>query len=227
VKVAIYARVSKTAGDPTSIEKQERAARAWAKQHGHRVVDVYRDNGVSGAQFDRPELGRLLIDAGARLFDGVIVYDLDRLARDLIVQETIIGELARAGAELHSINQPNLEGDDPHRVFARQVFGASAQLHKAVTVVRLRAGREAAKKRAGYCEGQARFGFRRDAGTMVPDKNEQSAIALIKRLRGSRAPASYREIADELERRGYKPRRGEKWHPMSVRRIALRPNKPH
>jgi site-specific DNA recombinase len=157
----------------------------------------------------------------------VVVYDLDRLARDLVVQETVIGELRNAGRELYSVNQPNLEGGDPWRVFARQIFGAAAQLNKGMTVLRLSAGRAAAKERAGYCEGQPRYGFKREAGKLAPDADEQSAVAVITRLRGSTPPTSYREVCRELERRDIRPRRGSKWHPNTVRRIASRGNRPY
>lgn len=224
MKLAIYARVSKTAGDPTSIKEQERRCRAWAREKGHRVVEVYRDDGISGTRLDRPELGRLLHDASAGAFEGVLVYDLDRLARDLVVQETVIGALTGDDVELYSVNQPNLEGDDPWRVFARQIFGASAQLHKAITVVRLRGGRDAAKRRRGHCEGQPRYGYSRRGGKVKPDRQEQEAVAIMKRSKGR--GMSYREIAGELASRGIQPRRGRAWHPDTVRRILERGNKP-
>lgn len=224
MKVAIYARVSKSVGDPVSIDEQVRRCRAWAKEKDHRVSEIYRDDGVTGTTLDRPELGRMLLDARSTTYDSVVVYDLDRLARDLVVQETIIGELRNAGAELHSVTQPNLEGDDPYRVFARQIFGASAQLHKAIIVMRLRAGRDAKKRRKGVCEGQPRFGFSKERGIVLPHRDEQVAVDVIRKLRAS--GTSLREICTELERRQIKPRRGGRWHPQVVARICSYDNKP-
>lgn len=229
MKLAVYARVSGRAQalKGTSIKDQIKACRAWAKDHDHRIVSIYEDAGISGVLLDRPELARMLLDARGRRFEGVLVFDLDRLARDLVVQETVIGELKSAGVELYSVQQPNLETGDPWRVFARQIFGASAQLHKAMTVLRLKAGRRAAKERKGYCEGQARYGFKRSDGSIRPDTSEQTGADLIRRLRNTRPPTSYREICAELERRGIRPRRGQRWHPEAVRRIYRYGNKPH
>jgi DNA invertase Pin-like site-specific DNA recombinase len=226
VKVAIYARVSKSAGDPVSIDEQVRRCRAWAKEHGHRVEEIYRDDGVSGTTLDRPALAAMLYDARSTMFDNVVVYDLDRLARDLVVQETIIGELKNAGAELHSVTQPNLEGDDAYRVFARQIFGASAQLHKAIIVLRLRSGREAKKRRKGVCEGAAPYGFTKSGGIVLPQRDEQVGVDLIRRLRKKNPPTPLRAIIDELDRQGIRPRRGAKWHPATVQRIVERGNRP-
>lgn len=226
MKVAVYARVSKSAGDPVSIDEQVRRCREWAKDKGHRVTEIYRDDGVTGTTLERPELGRMILDARSDLFDSVVVYDLDRLARDLVVQETIIGELRSAERELLSVTQPNLEGDDPYRVFARQIFGASAQLHKAIIVMRLRAGRDAKRRRKGLCEGQSRFGFSKERGIVMPRRDEQVAVDVIRRLRSTTPPTSYRAICAELERREIRPRRGARWHPQVVARIHAYDNKP-
>ncbi len=225
MKVAVYARVSKSAGDPVSIDEQVRRCRAWANDNGHRVVETYRDDGVTGTTLDRPELARMLLESRSTGVDRVVVFDLDRLARDLVVQETIIGELRQAGVELHSVNQPNLEGDDPWRVFARQIFGASAQLHKSITVMRLRAGRDAKKRRKGVCEGQPRFGFKKDRGVVLPDRDEQVAVDLIRRLRSTTPPTPYRAICAELEGRNIRPRRGRRWHPQVIKQIVGYGNK--
>lgn len=229
MRVAIYARVSgrSQALKGTSITEQVRACRQWARDHKYRVVAVYKDPGVSGRLLDRPELGRAMIDAKAKKFDALVVLDLDRLARDLVVQETIIGELDRADVGMRSLNQPNLDGDDPSRRFARQMFGAVAEYQRAMIVWRLALGREAVRRAGGYAEGHPRYGYRaRRGGGLEPDPDEQRGVALIRRLRRQTPPASWRAIAAELERAGIKPRKGGTWHPNTVRRIHAYGNKP-
>lgn len=227
MKVGIYARVSgrSQAMYGSSIEEQVRACRQWARDNRHRIVAIYRDPGVSGTLLERPELARAILDAKARRLDGIVVFDLDRLARDLIVQETIIAELDRSGVELHSLNQPNLEGDDPSRKFARQIFGAVAEYHRVMTVLRLRLGRQAARSSRGFSEGQARFGYRKTKGTISPHPDEQIAVDVIRRARGEHK--TLRQICRELETRGIAPRRGARWHPETVRRILRYDNRPY
>jgi DNA invertase Pin-like site-specific DNA recombinase len=60
---------------------------------------------------------------GTRL---VLIEKLDRLARDLMVQETIIGDLRKNGFELISVAEPDLLQDDPSWRLMRQIFGAIA-----------------------------------------------------------------------------------------------------
>jgi DNA invertase Pin-like site-specific DNA recombinase len=49
----------------------------------------------------------------------VLIEKLDRLARDLMVQETIIGDLKKRGFELVSVTEPDLLQNDPTRILMR------------------------------------------------------------------------------------------------------------
>ena len=60
---------------------------------------------------------------------GLVVYRLDRLARDLIIQETLLAEVRRLGGEVFSTSVAeagylNDDPDDPSRKLIRQVLGA-------------------------------------------------------------------------------------------------------
>ena len=57
----------------------------------------------------------------------VLLEKLDRLARDLMIQETIIGDLRKYGFELVSVIEPDLCQDDPTRKLMRQIIGAIAE----------------------------------------------------------------------------------------------------
>ena len=52
-----------------------------------------------------------------------LVIPDDRLARDLLIQESIIADLKRNGFEVISVAEPDLCSDDPSRVLMRQVLG--------------------------------------------------------------------------------------------------------
>ena len=54
----------------------------------------------------------------------VLVEKLDRLARDLMVQETIIGDLRKNGFDLISVMEPDLLQDDPSRKLMRSSSAA-------------------------------------------------------------------------------------------------------
>jgi DNA invertase Pin-like site-specific DNA recombinase len=109
-----------------------KATKEYAAAHDIKIVNVYREEGVSGAKesADRPawsELMRALHSNGVKV---VILERLDRLARDLMIQETIVADLRKYGFELLSVAEPDLMAYDPTRILVRQMMGAVAQYEK-------------------------------------------------------------------------------------------------
>lgn len=80
MKIALYLRVS--TGEQ-SVENQERELLDWALRAGHEVVEIYRDEGVSGATSTRPGLDAMMIAARRREFQMVAAWSLDRMGRSL------------------------------------------------------------------------------------------------------------------------------------------------
>jgi len=93
MRAALYLRVS-TDEQAASLDAQDRGARAWCASHGHDVVAVYRDEGVSGAEWTHREgVARLHADASRGLWDLVVVRDLDRLGRDAVRLPMLLSHL--------------------------------------------------------------------------------------------------------------------------------------
>src|SRR5207244_624236 len=106
MKVVAYLRVStdKQVEQGLGLDVQRQAVRAWAEELGHRVVRWCVGEGVSGSNGldTRDALPNALEVLRERRAAGLVVYRLDRLARDLIVQETLLAELRRLGADVFS-----------------------------------------------------------------------------------------------------------------------------
>ena len=85
IRVVSYARVSTTeqASEGTSLDFQKSQLTGYCQLQGWTVVNSYVDGGYSGKNADRPGLQRLLTDAKLGLFDKMVVFKLDRLARNL------------------------------------------------------------------------------------------------------------------------------------------------
>jgi DNA invertase Pin-like site-specific DNA recombinase len=225
-----YLRVSSESQlDGYGLDAQRKAIRAWAKANGHRIVHWCADEGRSGA-LDVSERAGLAcaveaVKSGASR--GVVVARLDRLARSLTVQEGILAVLWRNGGSVFTADTGELrpdDPDDPMRTAVRQVVGVFAQLDRAMVVKRLRDGRTAKASTGRKAVGAYAYGYRghgkgreRDA---TPEPTEQEAVRMIVELR--RSGKSYREIVAALEAEGHRPRRADRWSPMSVRNIACR-----
>jgi DNA invertase Pin-like site-specific DNA recombinase len=229
VKLVAYLRVStdRQAEDGLGLDVQRDVIKRWARDHGHRIVAWYEDAGISGANGIDTRVG--LIDALAALRDGraagLVVYRLDRLARDLIIQEQLLADLRRGGWPAWSTSASEaayLEDDpgDPSRKLIRQVLGAVSEYERSMIALRLRSGRKRKADKGGFAYGSPPYGQRAEGRALVPHDDEQRTLARIGELRAE--GASYREICTTLDTEGHVPRRGQHWQPATVRRIALR-----
>jgi DNA invertase Pin-like site-specific DNA recombinase len=230
VKIAAYIRVSsknKSDHEPSAAE-QERKLRAWAKAHGHVIAAIYRDEGLSGAnglasRTGLPEALRALKSGKAH---GLAVSRLDRLSRDMILQEQLLAEVRRLGGQPFSASPAEDEfladdPDDPSRALIRRILGAVNQYERDMIALRLRGGKTAKRARGGYTGGVVPIGYRREGRELVPDSNgEHEAVARIAALRAE--GQSYRQIIATLEAEGIAPRTAQRWSPSTVRRAALR-----
>ena len=141
----------------------------------------------------------------------MLIERLDRLARDLMIQEHIIQDLQRRGIALVSVAEPDLCSDDPTRKLMRQIMGAIAEYDKAMVVLKLRGARQRAKAKTGRCEGAKPYGTK--AG-------ESDVLDRMRTLRKS--GASFQAIAGVLNKDAISSRRGSKWHPYAIGRILAR-----
>ena len=160
---------------------------------------------------NRPAFAEMM---AAMLSDGtraVLVERLDRVARDLMVQESIISDFKRKGLEVISVNEPDLCSDDPSRVLMRQMMGAFFQYEKSSLVAKLRGARVRMRKSTGSCEGRKPYGSR---------DGEAKVISRILALR--KAGAAMDTIADTLNVERLAARSGGQWYGSTVRNILLR-----
>ena len=124
-------------------------------------MQVYEDAGVSGANgvADREGWPRLVDGLEAGRFSVVIVLRLDRLARDLMLQENMLANVRELGGELVSVDEPDLCNGDPTRTLFRQMKGAISEYEKAMIVARLKAGRRKKVRQGGYAGGWLPYGY--------------------------------------------------------------------
>lgn len=229
MRVVGYARVStERQVEAFGLAVQEDQLRAWARAGGHRLVAIARDEGVSGSS--PPDERPGLVDAIAHLRDGraaaIVVPRLDRLARDLVMQEQLLSEIRRAGGELRSTSageDHSLQDtpDDPTRALIRHVLGAVAQYERSMIRLRMRSGKRRKAEAGGYAGGRPPYGYRARGRELEEDPAEQEVVAVIVALRNVEG-TSLRDVAGELDRRGYRQRNGRPWSPETVRNVLLR-----
>jgi len=208
-----YLRVSgKGQVEGDGFDRQREAIAGYAAAHGIEIVRFFQEEGVSGTKDleNRPALQELMVALLSNGVRTVVIEKLDRLARDMMVQETILGDMRKNGFELLSVAEPDLCTDDPSRTLVRQMFGAVAQYEKSMLVIKLRVARQRMRIKTGRCEGRKSFGAR---------EGEADTLAQLTSLRSS--GLNYEQIARQMNEEGTKTRAGRPWFPATIRRILL------
>lgn len=82
VNVVIYARYSSDKQTEQGIEGQLRVCHEYAERHGYTVIEEYIDRAMSGTSDNRPEFQRMISDSAKKQFKYIIVWKLDRFARN-------------------------------------------------------------------------------------------------------------------------------------------------
>jgi DNA invertase Pin-like site-specific DNA recombinase len=208
-----YLRVSgKAQVEGDGFVRQEQAIRQYATAHGYTIESVFREEGVSGTKDmeSRPALLELL-ETVKETGGTVIIEKLDRLARDLMVSESILADFQRKGVTVVSVAEPDLCSSEPTRILMRQMMSAFAQYEKSMIVAKLRGARQRTKAKTGRCEGVKPYGALAD---------EQAVLGRICALRAQ--GRTLVAISEALNAEGILPRRGAKWYPSSVRNVILR-----
>jgi DNA invertase Pin-like site-specific DNA recombinase len=209
-----YLRVSgKGQVEGDGFTRQLEAIKKYAAANQIKIAKVYREEGVSGTMDweSRPAFSEMMTSLLANGTRTVLVERLDRIARDLMVQESIIADFKRKGLTIISVAEPDLCSDDPSRVLMRQLLGAFFQYEKSMIVLKLRGARVRMRAKEGHCEGRKPYGAR------------QGEAEVIERIRGLRgAGMAMDTIAETLNAEGVSPRSGSAWYGSSVRNVLGR-----
>ncbi len=210
-KAFAYLRVSgKGQVDGDGFTRQLAAIKAYAAANGVKIVRVFREEGVSGTveNMNRPAWQELMTALHSNGVQTILIEKLDRLARDLMIQETAIADLRKNGFTLVSVAEPDLMASDPTRVLMRQLMGAVAQYDKSQIVAKLRGARMRKKAAEGRCEGRKPYGFY---------EGEAEVVARMKTLRAD--GLGFDRIAAQMNAEGIETRTRGRWHGIMINRI--------
>lgn len=103
----LYTRVStdEQAKEGFSIDNQKRACMEYAQMYGYHVKKAFEDEGRSGRSTDRPAFQQLLGVIRDDPVDAVIIYKIDRFARNVGDFSTIRKQFKDMGIKLLSVSE--------------------------------------------------------------------------------------------------------------------------
>ena len=219
MNIAAYCRVSTDKSDQlNSLETQKEFFLEYTKRTGDNLIKLYADEGISGTKIkNRKEFQRMLADAEKGLFDMVVVKDISRFARNTVDLLQSVRKLKALGIETQFLtaNMTSMGNSE----FVLTIFGALAQEESANTSKRIKFGKKmnAEKGRVPNIV----FGYDKTIGdyfNLSINENEAMAIRQIFQWYTEEGYGGSK-IANMLNERGIKTKRGNNWSQNSVCRI--------
>lgn len=138
MNIVIYARYSSHTQTEQSIEGQLETCYEYAKSNGHVVVKEYIDRAQSGTTDNRTEFQRMIADSDKHFFEAVLVYQLDRFARNRYDSAINKAKLKKNGVRVISARE-NIS-DDASGILVEGVLESMAEYYSAELSQKIRRG---------------------------------------------------------------------------------------
>lgn len=210
----IYARYSSTNQKEQSIDGQLRYCHEYAERCGYKVVGEYIDRALSGRSDHRPEFQQMIADSRKGQFDYIIVWKLDRFARNRYDSAIYKNKLKKSGVKVLSATEGLGEGSES--IIIEGILEAYAEYYSVNLAENTRRGMEDTAMK-GFVTGSAPYGYK------IVDKklaiNEKTAPAVQLAFEMYSCGKTKTEIAAALNEKGYTTKYGKKWTCTSFNNI--------
>jgi DNA invertase Pin-like site-specific DNA recombinase len=214
-------------GELETLARHKKILLDLAKSRGLSIGRIYEEI-VSGESIEaRPVVQQLLEDVEQGLWEGVLVMEVERLARGDTIDQGIVARAFKMGNT--KIITP-IKSYDPNNEFDEEYFEfglfMSRREYKTITR-RIQTGRIASAKEGRFVGSTPPYGYDRvrikgDKGfTLVPNPDEAPVVKMIYDLYTSGNGMT--TIAAKLDSMGIRPRNTEKWERCTISDILKNP----
>jgi len=212
--IATYARVSTShQEEQRTIENQIASLQEFVQKNGYTIVKQYVDDGWSGDMLARPALDELRQDAQSKIWDAVLIYDPDRLARRASYQALIMDELQERGIEMLFVTTPTPKNDEDKILYGFK--GLFAEYERAKIAERFRLGKLRKLREGHILVSEALYGY-----TYIPKRDGRHGYYEINEEEARVVRMIFSWVADEhmtlravvrkLQALGIKPRKSKR-----------------
>lgn len=217
-----YVRVSteEQAKGGVSLDMQRAKIHAYAALEDMELVEILADEGISGCSIKiRPGVQRLLQIVRAKEVQAVIIYKLDRLARNTVEALEIAQLMDQRNISLHSITE-KLDTRSALGKFFFTLLASLAEMERGIISERISAAMERKREKGEPLNNNPAYGYRIVDFRVVPDLEEQQVIRRIRSLHAERH--TIYGIIDVLSREGRFNRKGRPFGKTQVHAIIQR-----
>ena len=172
MNAVIYARYSSHAQNEQSIEVQLDECRKYADSLGYDVINEYCDKAMSARTDDRTAFQQMIKDSSSHKFEAVIVYKLDRFARNRYDSAIYKTKLKKNGVKVFSALE--MISDSPEGIILEGMLEAFAEYYSANLSQNVKKGMKKSVEKLQWNNGQAPIGYDVVDRKLVP--SESSSI---------------------------------------------------
>ena len=219
MNIVNYARFSSHAQNEQSIEGQLKTCFEFAERNGYRVVGDYIDRAISGvAAENRPEFQRMIADAAKRQFQAVLVYQLDRFARNRYDSATYKSKLKKYGVRVISARE-NIS-DDASGILIEGVLESMAEYYSVELGQKIKRGMELNAEKCLSIGSGVSLGYSVDENKHYVVHEDEAAVVrkIYDMYTGGSTVA---DIIRYLNETGVRTRLGNPYNKNSLRTVLI------
>lgn len=213
-------------GEGETLARHQNMLIELAKRQKLSVVKIYKEIVSGDSIAARPQMQALLADVTQGKYAGVLVVEIERLARGDTIDQGIVAQAFRESST--KIVTP-VKTYDPDNEFDEEYFEFSLFMSRREYKTikrRMQVGRLASVKEGNYISAASPYGYRKinpepKSHTLEVVPEEAEIIRLIYRLYLDGHGAKF--IANELNRMGVSPQKSAFWEPPTIKKILSNP----
>ena len=214
-RAVIYARFSSANQQETSITGQLRVCNEYADRNNLNVVDTYIDRAFSGRTDNRPQFKQMLEDSKYNNFDMILVYKVDRFARDRYISAVYKKQLKDNGVELVSCTEHIEKG--ANGVIMEGILESFAEWYSINLSENIRRGVMENARQHLCVGGHPPLGFDfKDKKYVI---NPKEAIIIKDIFTMFSNGKGKQEISNKLNNAGFRSKKGNKFTVQSIDKI--------
>ena len=212
----IYARFSSHAQNEQSIEGQLAECYNFAQRNDLRITHEYIDRALTGTTDKRPEFLQMVEDSKRKGFQYVLVYQLDRFARNRYDSATYKAKLKKNGVRVLSAKE-NIT-DDASGILIEGVLESMAEYYSAELSQKVKRGIAMSAAKCKYFGGVIPLGYKVNSEkSFVLDEELAPIVKTVYEM--FVAGSNYAELIRYLNGRGVKTTKGGEFNKNSFQRI--------
>ena len=216
MKAVIYARYSSDNQREESIEGQLRECKEYAEKNDIQIIGTYTDRALSAKTDNRPDFQKMIKDSADKKFDVVLVWKLDRFARNRYDSAYYKNVLRRNGVKVLSATE--LISQNAEGILLESMLEGYAEYYSAELSEKVLRGLTENALKCKYNGGTLPIGYCIDSNQFF-QIDPLTAPAVLDAFKSYAEGASMREVTDELNIKGVRTKRGGKISTNSVTRM--------